>query len=95
METKTRVDGVSLVAPPVKGPALSLLWTGWIPGLGTSACCRHVLDVVEKQQHKKQESRTQLRSSHVAQKVKNLTCVHEVVSLIPDLTQWDKDPALL
>ena len=29
-----------------------------------------------------------------AQQVKNLTRIHEDVSLIPSLTQWIKDPAL-
>ena len=31
----------------------------------------------------------------VAQQVKNLTSIHEGVGLIPGLTQWIKDPALL
>ena len=31
----------------------------------------------------------------LTQQVKNLTSVHEDVSLIPGLAQWVKDPALL
>ena len=31
----------------------------------------------------------------VAQQVKNTTCIHEDVNLIPGLAQWVKDPMLL
>ena len=31
----------------------------------------------------------------MAEQVKNLTRIHEVVSLIPGLAQWVKDPVLL
>ena len=36
-----------------------------------------------------------LGSSHSGSLVTNLTCIHEVVGLIPGLTQWVKNPALL
>ena len=38
--------------------------------------------------------RTQGRVSIVAQRVKNLTSIHEDVGLIPGLIQWVKDLAL-
>ena len=31
----------------------------------------------------------------MARKMKNLNAIHEVEGLIPGLTQWVKDPALL
>ena len=38
---------------------------------------------------------TQMRGSHCGSAVMNLTSIHEDTGLIPDLAQWDKDPALL
>ena len=47
----------------------------------------------ERRKNDKYKSRS--RSSHCGSVVMNLTSIHEDVGLIPGLTQWLKDPALL
>ena len=47
-----------------------------------------------KKRRKKQTNNNNNRVPVVAQKVKNLTRIHEHAGLIPGLTQWLTDPAL-
>ena len=41
------------------------------------------------------EKQVDLQSSHCGSEEMNLTSIHEDTGLIPGLTQWVKDPALL
>ena len=50
---------------------------------------------VKKKKKKKKEKNVDLGSVHGGTAVTNLTSIHEVAGLIPAVTQWVKDLALL
>ena len=50
---------------------------------------------VQQKKEEKKKKESQHRNCHRGSALMNLTSIHKEVGLIPDLTQWVKDPVLL